>query len=169
MTRPVFHVIEFARRCLRDRRGMSALELAIVAPILTGAVVALANLGDAAQQQIRLEQALSAGAQDAIVQWQVNQPTDGTLENDAKSAVTAALPSNWVVTVSTPTLSCMCWNSNTSARSATCIGASNQVRTCTGIGQTATPELYIALTASIAYSGTFLNTTITANYQARYQ
>jgi Flp pilus assembly protein TadG len=158
-------------RLSSDRRGMSALELALTAPILTGAVIAVVDLGNAAQQQILLQQALEAGAQYAIVDWQNNQPSDGTLESDAKSAVTNALPSNWTasqVSISTPALSCMCWNSGNSSRSA-CGGTGNKGGTCTGSGQTPTPELYVSLTASATYSGLFITPTVTANYEARYQ
>jgi Flp pilus assembly protein TadG len=136
-----------------DRHGMSVLELAIIGPILVVAVVAVVELGNAAQQQILLQQALRAGGQYAM-----SFPTD---TNGIQSAVTNALPSNWNnVTVGTPTASCTCWSSSLTSN---CVASGPP---CTS---SQTVERFMALTASSVYTGTFIHTTISSSYVARYQ
>jgi Flp pilus assembly protein TadG len=149
------HLRDVCRRLLGETKGIAALELTIVAAVLATAAIAVVDLGNAAQQQIRLQQALWAGSQYAI-----SFPGDSSLTTDAKNAVTAALPTNWPqITVGTPTLSCTCISSSLTPPA--CTSGS-----CTSGG---TPESFITLTASSRYTGTFLNTTISAQYVARYK
>jgi len=134
------------------------MELAIVCAILVPAVLAVVDIGNAAQQQIELQQALHAGGQYAM-----SFPTDTT---GITSAITNALPSNWVsgstknITLATPTASCTCW---TSGSTSNCAGSGAP---CTS-GQTV--ERFMTLTASSTYTGSFISPTISASYVARYQ
>jgi Flp pilus assembly protein TadG len=132
---------------------MSALELALIAPILVVAVVAVVELGNAAQQQIQLQQALAAGGRYAL-----SYPGNNT---GITNAVTNALPSNWSnITVGAPTTSCTCWSSSST---------SNCIVTGSPCTTSQTVERFITLTASSIYTGTFINTTISSSYVARYQ
>jgi len=152
------------RRLLRDRRGMSALELVLVAAVLAPAIIAVVDIGNAAQQQIELQQALRAGGQYAMTFPADPSNTSNVNSANIKTVVTAALPSNWTsgstkdITVGASTASCTCYPSGTSV---TCFSGA-----CAA-GQT--PEGFITLTASTVYSGTFLNTTINASYVVRFQ
>jgi Flp pilus assembly protein TadG len=141
------------RPLLRDQRGMSALEFALAALVLVPMIMAAADLGYMAEQQIQLQQALRAGGQYAM-----SFPTDIT---GIKNAVVNALPSNWTnITVGTPSDSCVCWTSgSTSTPSCDSSGS------CTS-GQV---ERFMTIPASSPYSSTFINTTISANYVARYK
>ncbi|MBW8269077.1 TadE family protein [Caldovatus aquaticus] len=53
-------------RRLRDRRGVSALEFALLLPVLITVLMGAFDLGNAFQQSIRLEAAARAGAQAAF-------------------------------------------------------------------------------------------------------
>jgi Flp pilus assembly protein TadG len=139
------------RRLLRDQRGMSALEFALAALVLVPMIMAAADLGYMAEQQIQLQQALRAGGQYAM-----SFPTDIT---GIKNAVVNALPSNWTnITVGTPSDSCVCWNSGS-------ISSCDSSGSCTS-GQV---ERFMTIPAASPYSSTFINTTISANYVARYK
>jgi len=49
-------------RLFRDRRGVAALELASILPVLAITLMAVIDLGDTIQQNLRLEAAARAGA-----------------------------------------------------------------------------------------------------------
>ena len=124
---------------------MSALELPLVALVLVPAVMAVVELGNMAQQQIELQQALRAGGQYALKHGFNNA-------DSIQTAVQQALPSNWTnITVGTQTVSCLCYSTNTSYNSDCPINCP-------------IPETSITLTASTPYSGLFVNTTIGAAY-----
>lgn len=93
---------------LRDRRGIVALEFALIGGMLVMVMLAVWDIGNAAQQTIRLHEALHAAGQYAL-----SFPTDQT---GIRRAVTNALPSGWTnVTVSGPAYSCTCWSSSGSS------------------------------------------------------
>lgn len=105
--------LDHFRKALADRRGLSALELAAVMPIMATVLMSTIDLGGAIQQSIRLEAAARAGAQYAMF-----TPTD---ETGTVNAVKAALPGWTNVTVATPTYTCRCPGTGTvSCTSTTC-------------------------------------------------
>lgn len=95
----------------RRDRGASALEFALVAPLLVFIMLAVADYGNALQQSIRLEAAARSGAQTVL----------GGVYNDARirTAVSANL-SDWRLTTDTPrgdvtlttSLQCRCPGTN---------------------------------------------------------
>jgi Flp pilus assembly protein TadG len=100
------------------RRGAAALEFVIVMPILALIMVTAADLGNAAQQSIRLETAARAGAQYAF-----SFPTDvAGIRRQVLSAV-----ADWTdVTVPNPTVVCRCGTTTYSCTTqVTCSGAVN--------------------------------------------
>jgi Flp pilus assembly protein TadG len=150
----VLTVLNARRSLLRDRRGMSALEFTIIGGLLMVALIAVVDLGNAAQQQILLQQALRAGGQYAM-----SFPTD---TNGIQSTVTAALPTNWGnITIGTPSASCQCWQSGSTPSTCATSGAA--------CAASKTVERFMTLTASSVYTGTFIHTTISSSYVARYQ
>lgn len=99
------------RRLLCDRRGGPAMEFAIIAPILVVCLTFVFDLGSALQQRIRLAEAVRAGGL-----YAVSYPTDTTNAVNAtkiSAAVTAAVPDWTDLTVSTPAMTCQCWNRTT--------------------------------------------------------
>ena len=59
------------RRLARDRRGVAALEFAVVLPVLAATLMSVIDLGRAVEQTLRLEAAARVGAQYAMF-----MPTD---------------------------------------------------------------------------------------------
>jgi Flp pilus assembly protein TadG len=91
----------------RARRGIAAVEFALIAPIMVVCLLAVYDLGRALQQQIRLNQALAAGGMFAIY-----YPRDSA----GMANVVSAAVSSWTdVTVATPTTACYCYNAGTDA------------------------------------------------------
>jgi Flp pilus assembly protein TadG len=82
------------------RRGVAALELAVLMPILILILVVTADLGVALEQSIRLETAARNGAQFAI-----SYPTS---TQEIRDQVSNSLPGWNDITVGTPTLRCVC-------------------------------------------------------------
>jgi Flp pilus assembly protein TadG len=80
----------FSGRLGRDRRGAAAVEFAFIAPAMVAVMFGAYDFGNAAQQQIQLQQAVRAGGAYAI-----SRPTDKT---GIQNAVNAALPSGWTLT-----------------------------------------------------------------------
>jgi hypothetical protein len=73
--------IRYWSRCvasrLRARRGTSAVEFALSAPLLLGLLAPLADVGLAYSQQIQVQQAAQAGAQYASLHpWNSNSSTE---------------------------------------------------------------------------------------------
>ncbi len=141
---------------LRDRRGAAALEFAIVGTVMAGALAALIDLGNAAQQRIQLQEAVRAGGSYAAA-----NPANNA---GMKAAIIAAVPAAWAakVTVATPTAACVCWS------------AGGGTSPCgTGASPCATGQVtqrYITLSASLPYtplmSGIVSNS---ASYVVRYE
>jgi Flp pilus assembly protein TadG len=152
-SRPASRLRDLWRRMHGDRRGMAALELVFISPLLVTAALAVVELGNAAQQQIVVQQALWAGGEYAL-----RYPDDNT---GITNTVTNALPSNWTnITVGAVANSCSCWSS---ASTSSC--ATSGAPCATG----KIVERFMTLAASSSYRGNFLNTTIASNYVVRYQ
>lgn len=94
-------------RLTRNRRGIAAVEFALIAPILVVCLLAVYDLGRALQQQIRLNQAVEAGGLYAMTWF------DRTSEIVSVVSVAAGNMGN--VSIYGPVAYCQCWNSVTSA------------------------------------------------------
>src|SRR5437588_9218402 len=93
----------------RDRRGVSAVEFGLAAPIFLGALSPVIDLGLAFSQQIKVNQAVEAGAQYASI----NPYNGSTWSTNVQSAMT----NGTILTVS-PTVgaeTCGCPNSANTA------------------------------------------------------
>ena len=66
-SRPIPSLPQRLRSALRERRGVSALEAALLTPLLLLVLLGAYDIGNALQQSIRLESAARAGAQYAFV------------------------------------------------------------------------------------------------------
>jgi Flp pilus assembly protein TadG len=82
------------------RRGVAALEFALVLPVLTLILLTAVDLGTALEQSIRLETAARNGAQ-----YAVSFPTPAA---DIETQVRNSLPGWTDITIATPTLRCVC-------------------------------------------------------------
>ena len=138
----------------RDRRGAAALEFGVVAGLLVILLLGVWDLGNAAQQEIRMQEALRAAAEYAR-----SFPTNTT---GISAAITAALPSDWTnVTVATPVDSCACWapgTGTTASSNCSCPSGTTLAR-------------FLTLAASRPFSAMLIQslTSISASYVLRYQ
>src|ERR1700752_1039660 len=80
---------KFARLC-QDRRGASAIEFALIGSLLATSMLGIYDLGNAAQQEIQLQEAVRSGGAFAI-DWPTNMV-------GIQNAVASALPNGWVLT-----------------------------------------------------------------------
>ena len=143
---------------LRGRRGVAAVEFAVVAGIAVVVMLAVWDLGNAAQQTIRLQEALRAAGQYALA-----FPTDaGGISN----AVTNALPGGWTdVTVSGPNYSCNCWSSSSS--SATASGVAPDCTCPNGL----TLQMFVQIGVMRPFTPALISTltSVSASYVVRFQ
>ena len=126
---------------LRARGGVSTIEFCCIGLLTVTTVLAAYDLGNAAHEQIRLQEAVRlAGAYAS--RW----PTDVA---GIRAAVTAALPSGWTLTdpggVAAIACSCVDPGSGTPTPLAGC--TTSAFDTCTGGG-----GLLISISASKAYT-----------------
>src|SRR5690349_8372505 len=103
----------------RDRRGMSAVEFGLAAPIFLGALSPVIDIGMAFSHQIRVNQAVEAGAQYAAM----NPYNPDSWASNIQSAVTNATTMSVSPNVGSQT--CGCPNSTSTA-----IESHDTVTTC---------------------------------------
>jgi hypothetical protein len=128
-------------RLQHDRRGVSAIEFAMIALMTVSITFAGYDLGNAAHQQIRLQEAVRlAGA------YAGHWPTDIA---GIRAAVTGALPAEWELTTpgGVATIACSCVNPASGVTSTLTGCTTSQFDTCdAGSG------LLVSITATMAYS-----------------
>ena len=96
------------RALFHDRRGVSAIEFALIGSLLAMLMLAAFDFGKAILQEIQLQEAVRAGGV-----YATNQPTDvGGIQN----AVASALPSGWVLTGGGAAVGCKCLNPHDTPR-----------------------------------------------------
>ena len=143
----------------RDRRGVSAVEFGLAAPVFLAALSPLIDLGLAFSQQIRVNQAVEAGAQYAAV----NQYNSGTWATNVSNAVTNATTLSVSPNVGSET--CGCPNSTNTAISN--MGSPPCTQACTD-GTTA--GYYVTISAQATYTSvmpySILSTSATLSSQA---
>jgi Flp pilus assembly protein TadG len=125
----------------RDRRGVSAVEFGLAAPVFLAALSPLIDLGLAFSQQIRVNQAVEAGAQYAAV----NQYNSGTWATNVQSAITNATSLTVSPTVGSET--CGCPNATNTAISN--VGSPPCTQACTD-GTIA--GYYVTISATATYT-----------------
>src|ERR1700730_2995892 len=103
----------FAAALASDRRGMSAVEFGVAAPIFLAILMPVVDLGRAYSQQIQIRQAVQAGALYASV----DVYTSGTWSSNVSSAITNSTYLSVTPTVSAE--SCGCPNGTSSVKHAT--------------------------------------------------
>jgi len=128
----------------RDRRGMSAVEFGLAAPVFLAMLTPVIDIGLAFSQQIRVNQAVEAGAQYAS-----SNPYNGTSWASAvSSAITNATTLSLNQSVGAET--CGCPNSTSTA---IVTGSYGSPPTCTGSCPDASkPGYYVTITANVTYT-----------------
>lgn len=156
MIRGIRHLLLRHARRAGDRRGIASIEFALIVPILILVLLALADIGRAVQQNIRLEAATRSALGYAHLY--------GTQTTTIRNIVLNAL-SGWNdVTVTVPALRCACLNttSNVSTPLADCN---------TNCASPTEFQRFISITATRPYAGIlFLKSrTLVGNAELRIQ
>src|SRR5690242_10839837 len=129
----------------RDRRGMSAVEFGLAAPVFLAMLTPVIDLGLAFSQQIRVNQAVEAGAQYAS-----NNPYAGTSWASAvSSAITNA--TSLSVNPSVGAETCGCPNSTSTA---IVTGSYGTPPSCTSNScpDGTSPGYYVTITGNVTYT-----------------
>lgn len=123
-------------RFCRDRHGTSAIEFAIIAPVMLLLMLGAYDLGNRAQQEIQLQQAVRSGGLYAAY-----RPTD---VSGIQTSVSDALPTGWSLN-SPATVVCGCV-AGAAFPSPSCTAAN--LDTCTGAGA----AKLVTITATMSYA-----------------
>jgi len=135
---------------VRDRRGMSAVEFGLAAPIFLAALSPVIDIGLAFSHQIRVNQAVEAGAQYAAMN---PYNTSSTWSSNVSSAITNATTMSVNPSVGAQTCGCpndsntAIQNHDTVSNCGTANGATGS--TCTDGSQ---PGYYITISATSTYT-----------------
>jgi len=133
---------------VRDRRGMSAVEFGLAAPIFLAALSPVIDIGLAFSHQIRVNQAVEAGAQFASMN---PYNTSSTWASNVSSAVTNATTMS--VSPSVGAQTCGCPNDSNTAivthDTVTTCGTQNGGTACSDGTQ---PGYYITISATSTYT-----------------
>jgi Flp pilus assembly protein TadG len=141
------------RRAWRDRKGVSALEFSLVASMMITLMLGAFDFGNAAQQNIQLQEAVRAGGAYAL-----QFPTNVT---GIQSAVRGAMPRGWTLS-SAPSVVCECQGSSGGITTTTCATPSCAAGSAKLVKITATMPY-----SALLFTGALTNNT--ANYVVRYQ
>lgn len=82
-------MIRAAKSLVRDERGASIVEMALLLPVLSTVVIGVADISRAYSQKLILEQA-AYRAVEKVQQYQSTESTYDTLKNEVVSAATSA-------------------------------------------------------------------------------
>ena len=135
----------------RDRRGMSAVEFGIAAPVFLAILMPVVDLGRAYSQQIQIRQAVQAGALYASV----NVYNSSTWSTNVQNAVTNStyLSSDATFAATVGAESCGCPNATStdivSHDTVTTCGPSNGGTNCS---DGSAPGYYVTITGSLTYT-----------------
>jgi len=128
----------------RDRRGVSAVEFGLAAPMFLAALSPVIDLGLAFSQQIRINQAVEAGAQYASS----NPYAGSSWSSNVSNAMTNAI-ANLTITPTVSNETCGCPN----ATSTTITMGYGSPPTCTGpCPDSSNPGYYVTITAQATYT-----------------
>ena len=139
--------IRFLRALRRDRNGTSAIELALVLPLIAGMIVPLADLGMGAYTKMQVQNAAQAGADYALLNA-ASTFDAGTIG----TAVTSATSLSGLTADPAPTESCACVSGTT-------ITDTTAPPCSTGCAS-GTEGIYVTVNAQAAYTPLFPYPTI---------
>ena len=147
----------------RDRRGVSAVEFGLAAPMFLAALSPVIDLGLAFSQQIRINQAVEAGAQYASS----NPYAGSSWSTGVSNAVTNAI-ANLTITPSVGSETCGCPDSTSTA---IVTGSYGTPPTCSGsCPDGSNPGYYVTISAQATYTSvmpySILGTSATLSSQA---
>jgi len=130
---------------VRDRRGMSAVEFGLAAPIFLAALSPVIDIGLAFSHQIRVNQAVEAGAQYAS-----SNPYAGSSWSTGVSNAVINAIANLTITPNVGSETCGCPNSTSTA---IVTGSYGTPPTCSGsCPDGSNPGYYVTISAQATYT-----------------
>ena len=146
--RPLMSISRLLAKVRRDKRGTSAVEFALIAPVLAGIVVALADVNAMSMGATNMQTAVRAGAQYAMA--------GGTAPTTAQSKADSA----WTRKPAGGTIG--------ASRVCKCAGSAQDCNTpCSSTNQW--PEMYMTVTATGHFGGNFYSMDKTITETVRVQ
>jgi Flp pilus assembly protein TadG len=142
------------KRFARDRNGLAAIELAIIAPVLLLCTLCVADLGRYALDKTWVTSAASAGAEYASAhaddqQYAPTYPMGSAFSAAITTVATSATPATNISVSPTP-------SSYYGCATATGVTASTQGATCpSGTSTGATAGEYVSVTATMPFTALF--------------
>jgi len=112
---------------LRDQRGVSAVEFALIAPILVGGLLSMVDIGLAVTERMNLDHVLRAGAQAAMAEQEKERILDILKATASEHFMLAG--SSVETSVEDPvvlSVSCLCSGAGTSSEECTVCAGSTQ-------------------------------------------
>jgi len=145
--RTLMSISRLLAKVRRDKRGTSAVEFALIAPVLAGVVVALADVNNMSMGATNMQAAVRAGAQYAMAGG-----TDPTAAESTADAAWTRKPGGGTIDAS---------------RVCKCAGVAQDCNTVCSDNQW--PELYMTVTATGHFGGNFysMDKTITETVRVR--
>lgn len=151
--RPAFRRGVLRRLSLGARRGVAALEFALVAPFLILALVGIVDLVHLIHDQMALSQILTAGAQYAFRQGQSGTETGTTLDTDVTNFINTTSP------VTLASISAVFNGGDNTATNYYCVAGTTPVYTKSSSGTTcadgSTAGQFLAISATVTPTAFF--------------
>ncbi len=127
---------ELVKRLGRDRSGVAAVELGLIAPVLAAILIPMIDLGVGGYDKMRVQNAAAAGAQ-----WALANPTAYSATSIQTAAQSASSLGTNVTVASTQT--CNCLSGNTLGVAVPC------ANTC---ADGSSPGTFVGVTTTYSYS-----------------
>ena len=135
-------------RPMRDRRGVSAVELGLSVAFILPPLASVFDFGMAFSERIKLQQAVQAGAQYASMNVWDSSTSPTAITNTVKNALPSALQS--LISITTPSETCACPTGTTSPYiQSTDSLSSCGTTTCSDGEQSA---YYVTVSATLSYT-----------------
>ncbi len=136
MTTMIDRLTGYLHEFRHDRRGVAALEMSVIGMMMISLMLAAYVLGNAAQQEVALEQAVRTAGEYAIA-----NPTDvGGMQN----VLLAALPTGLTLS-SPPQIACYCLDTSSGGMSALGACTASDQASCDG----ASPGVVVDISATL--------------------
>jgi Flp pilus assembly protein TadG len=143
-------------KLFRDRSGIAALEMALVAPVYATLLIAIVDVGGAVLCQSRIERALAGAAQYASIAGQANKLTATSIASNAQ-AYAAAVSSAFLGAATVTTVI----NNNAGTSATCCPGTTWTCSTSSSYtcSDGSSPGVYLAVTALYPFNTLFTTDT----------
>ena len=144
-------------KLVRDRAGVAAVEMALVAPVYVSLLIAAVDLGGAVLCKAQIERTLAGAAQYASIAGQANKLSAATIASNAQ-AYAAAARSPFLGTATVTTVV----NNNAGTAATCCLGTSWTCSTASKFtcADGSAPGVYLSVTVNYPFKALFTADTL---------